>query len=83
VAESLPLGCTVVVVEGTSDQMYLSAIKAISIGQGKVTPHSELVFPPARGAKGVKVVASILTGRDEALPIALFYSDATGRATAQ
>lgn len=27
VAESLLLGCTVVVVEGTSDQMYLSAIK--------------------------------------------------------
>jgi hypothetical protein len=33
--------------------------------------------------KGVKVVASILTGRDEALPIALFDSDVTGRATAQ
>jgi hypothetical protein len=39
----------------------------------------ELVFPPAGGAKGVKVVASILTGRDEALPIALFVSDAPGR----
>jgi AAA ATPase domain len=83
VAESLLLGCTVVIVEGTSDQMYLSAIKTILIGQGKITPHRELVFPPAGGAKGVKVVASILTGRDEALPIALFDSDATGRATAQ
>ena len=83
VAESLLLGCTVVIVEGTSDQMYLSAIKTIMIGQGKITPHRELVFPPAGGAKGVKVVASILTGRDEALPIALFDSDATGKATAQ
>lgn len=83
VAESLLLGCTVVIVEGTSDQMYLSAIKTIMIGQGKITPHRELVFPPAGGAKGVKVVASILTGRDEALPVALFDSDATGKATAQ
>jgi energy-coupling factor transporter ATP-binding protein EcfA2 len=83
VAESLLLGCTVVVVEGTSDQMYLSAIKTVMIGLGKITPHRELVFPPAGGAKGVKVVASILTGRDEALPMALFDSDATGKETAR
>ncbi len=83
VAESLLLGCTVVVVEGTSDQMYLSAIKTIMIGLGKITPHRELVFPPAGGAKGVKVVASILTARDEVLPIALFDSDTTGKETAK
>jgi hypothetical protein len=83
VAESLLLGCTIVIVEGTSDQMYLSGIKALLIGMGKIRPNRELVFPPAGGAKGVKVVASILTGRDEALPIALFDSDATGKATAQ
>lgn len=83
VAESLLLGCTTVVVEGTSDQMYLSAIKTILISLGKITPSRELVFPPAGGAKGVKVVASILTGRDEALPIALFDSDSTGKATIQ
>ncbi|WP_433966580.1 AAA family ATPase [Tunturiibacter gelidiferens] len=83
VAESLLLGCTVVIVEGTSDQMYLSAIKNILIGQGKITPHKEVVFPPAGGAKGVKVVASILSSRDEALPVALFDSDATGKVTAQ
>ena len=63
--------------------MYLSAIKAVLIGQGKITPHRELVFPPAGGAKGVKVVASILSGRDESLPIALFDSDSTGRETAR
>lgn len=83
VAESLLLGCTTVVVEGTSDQMYLSAIKTLLIASGKITPSRELVFPPAGGAKGVKVVASILTGRDEALPMALFDSDAAGRTTAQ
>lgn len=82
VAESLLLGCATIVVEGLSDQVYLSAIKNVLIGLGKITPHRELVFPPAGGAKGVKVVASILTGRDEALPIALFDSDAVGKQAA-
>jgi predicted ATP-dependent endonuclease of OLD family len=83
VAEGLLLGCITVVVEGLSDQMYLSAIKNLLIGSGKITPSRELIFPPAGGAKGVKVVASILTGRDEALPRALFDSDKIGKATAQ
>lgn len=83
VAESLLLGCTVVIVEGVSDQIYLSAIKALLIGRGKIQPNREVVFPPAGGAKGVKVVASILTGRDEALPIALFDSDTAGKQSAQ
>jgi energy-coupling factor transporter ATP-binding protein EcfA2 len=83
VAESLLLGCTVVIVEGVSDQMYLSAIKALLIGMGKIQPSREVVFPPAGGAKGVKVVASILTARDEALPIALFDGDAAGKQAAQ
>lgn len=83
VAESLLLGCTVVVVEGVSDQMYLSAIKGLLIGLGKIQPNREVVFPPAGGAKGVKVVASILTGRDEALPIALFDGDTAGKQAAQ
>jgi hypothetical protein len=83
IAESLLLGCTTVIVEGLSDQMYLSAIKNILIGRGKITPGRELVFPPAGGAKGVKVVASLLTGRDESLPIALFDSDKIGAAVSQ
>jgi predicted ATPase len=83
IAESLLLGCETVVVEGVSDQMYLSAIKNILIGLGRIKPSRELVFPPAGGAKGVKVVASILSGRDEVLPFALFDSDATGKTTAQ
>jgi len=83
VAESLLLGCTVVVVEGVSDQMYLSAIKGLLIGLGKIQPNREAVFPPAGGAKGVRVVAGILTGRDEVLPFALFDGDAAGKQAAQ
>lgn len=78
VAESLLLGCTTVVVEGISDQIYLSAIKTVLIALGKIKPSREVIFPPAGGAKGVRVVASIVTGRDEFLPVVLLDSDAAG-----
>lgn len=83
VAESLLLGCAPVIVEGPSDQHYLTAIKNLLIAAGRLKPGRELVFPPAGGAKGVKAVASILSGRDEELPITLFDSDAQGRAMAE
>lgn len=83
VAESLLLGCAPVVVEGASDQHYLSGMKNILIAAGRLKPGRELVFPPAGGAKGVKAVASILCGRDEELPVALFDSDTQGRDTAK
>jgi predicted ATP-dependent endonuclease of OLD family len=81
VAESILLGCDPVVVEGDSDQHYLSGIKIILIADGRLKPGRELVFPPAGGTKGVKVIASILGGRDEQLPVALFDSDHQGKAT--
>jgi AAA ATPase domain len=83
VAESLLLGCQPIIVEGASDQHYLSGIKTLLIASGRLKPGRELVFPPAGGTKGVKAVASILGGRDEELPIALFDSDAQGKNTAQ
>jgi AAA ATPase domain len=83
VAESLLLGCTPVVVEGISDQHYLGGMKNILIAAGHLKLGRELVFPPAGGAKGVKVVASILGGRDEELPVALFDGDIQGHATAK
>src|SRR5439155_9934801 len=61
VAESLLLGCEPVVVEGPSDQHYLTAIKNLLIAAGRLKLGRELVFPPAGGAKGVKAVASILS----------------------
>lgn len=78
VAESLLLGCRPVIVEGGSDQLYLTAIKAILIGAQKISPVRELVFPPSGGAKTVKIVASILTGRDEELPFVLLDGDEAG-----
>lgn len=83
VAESILVGCTPIVVEGASDQHYLSAIKTVLIAAGKLKPEREFVFPPSGGTKGVKAVASILGARVESLPTALFDSDAPGKATAE
>lgn len=78
VAESLLLGCLPVVVEGASDQHYLTMIKALLIGGGKIRPRRELVFPPAGGTKTLRITAGILTGRDEALPVVLLDGDQMG-----
>ena len=83
VAESLLIGCQPVIVEGASDQHYLTAIKSLLIAGGKITPRRELVFPPAGGAKPTKIVASILTGRDETLPTVLLDGDGPGRRMAK
>src|SRR5690606_4585366 len=65
VSESILLGCAPVVVEGPSDQFILSGIKTLLIGENLISPPRELVFPSAGGAKSIKAVSSILTGRDE------------------
>ncbi len=83
VAESLLLGCTPIIVEGPSDQHYLSAIKNILINKGKIKPASELVFPPSGGAKTAKIIASILMGRDDVLPMVLLDSDVAGKQAAK
>jgi len=79
VAESLLLGCEAIIVEGPSDQHYLTAIKTILIGKRKIAPKSELVFPPSGGAKTAKIIASILSGRNDELPKVLLDSDTAGK----
>lgn len=83
VSESLLLGCTPVIVEGPSDQHYLSAIKNILIGKGRIQPSAELVFPPSGGAKTAKIIASILLGRDDVLPFVLLDGDNAGQQAAK
>lgn len=79
VAESLLVGCQPVLVEGPSDQHYLTTIKSLLVSAGRIKPSRELVFPPSGGTKTARVVASILTGRDEVLPKILLDADAPGR----
>lgn len=79
VAESILLGCQPIIVEGASDQHYLTGIKALLIGDGKLAPKRELVFPPSGGTRTARITASILTGRDENLPLMLLDDDGPGR----
>lgn len=82
VAESFLLGCSPVIVEGPSDQHYLTAIKNVLISKGEISPPSELIFPPAGGARTANIIASILMGRDDKLPIVLLDGDTAGKQAA-
>ncbi len=83
VAESILLGCHPVIVEGPSDQHYLSAIKQLLIASGNLRPGRELVFPPAHGAPNARSLSSILSGRDEVMPMMLLDSDPAGERMAR
>ena len=78
-SQSLLVGCDIVIVEGVSDQFYLTMIKNHLVSKGKFKPQKELVFIPVGGAKGVKPVVSIIHGNNSDLPISLLDSDATGK----
>lgn len=83
VAESILYGCLPVIVEGPSDQHYLSAIKQVLIASKRISPKREVVFPPAHGAGNTKAIASILSGREEVLPAILLDGDEAGRRMAR
>lgn len=79
VSDALLQGCQLVIVEGTSDQHYLTAIKNYLIAQGAFSPKREIVFVPSGGVRGVGPIVSILGGKNEALPYVVLDSDASGR----
>ena len=83
VSDTLFQGCQAVVVEGPSDQHYLSAIKNYLIGRGLIMPKREILFVPAGGVRGVSAVVSILAGNDEALPYIVLDSDSSGQGLAK
>lgn len=79
VSETLLQGCQPVIVEGSSDQYYLSTIKTFLIAEGSISPKRELVFMPAGGVKGVVAIVPIVAGKDESLPHVIIDSDEQGR----
>ena len=83
VSDTLLQGCQAVVVEGPSDQHYLSAIKNYLIGKGLIMPKREILFVPAGGIRGVSAVVSILSGKNEALPHIVLDSDSSGQGLAK
>ena len=78
-SQSLLVGCDIVIVEGVTDQFYLTMIKNHLIARGKIAPKREMVFIPVDGVKGVKPVVSILQGSQSSLPFVLLDSDAAGK----
>lgn len=79
VSETLFQGCQPVIVEGVSDQLYLSAVKTLLIRKKKIAPKRELLFVPSGGAKGATTAASILMGKEENLPYVLLDGDVIGK----
>jgi predicted ATP-dependent endonuclease of OLD family len=79
VSDILLTGAQSVIVEGISDQFYLSAAKILLISAGRLMPSRELVFVPAGGVRGVKAVAGVLAGKDEQLPVVLLDGDTAGQ----
>jgi predicted ATP-dependent endonuclease of OLD family len=83
VAESILYGCQPIIVEGPSDQHYLTTMKTLLIAKGEIAPKREIVFPPCHGANNAKVIASILSSTDGKLPAVLLDSDDAGNKMAR
>ena len=78
VSHSILWGSQPVIVEGPSDQYYLSALKTFLVSKGVINPKRDIVFVPAGGVRGVSAVASILSTQEEKLPFVLVDSDRSG-----
>ena len=78
VSDTLLVNCNPVLVEGESDQVYLSALKNLLISKGKIAPLKEIVFIPTGGVKGIKATSAILAGASEVKPPVLLDGDKPG-----
>jgi len=79
VSDTLLLGCIPVLVEGPSDQIYLTMIKRYLNGKGKLLNSRELVFIPTGGVRGMGPVTKLVMSRDNELPFVLLDSDKAGK----
>ncbi len=78
ISDTMLIGTKPIIVEGISDQIYLTYIKRKLMQTKKITFDKELVFMPVDGTKNIKPVVSIITGKEEELPIVLVDSDESG-----
>ena len=79
VSDTLLLGCLPILVEGPSDQIYLTLIKRFLIGNGELASSQEIVFIPTGGVRGMGPVTKLVSSRDDSLPYVLLDSDVTGK----
>ncbi len=78
VSDVILQGCQVVIVEGISDQYYLSMMKNVLIHEGKIKPKHEIVFVPSGGVKGVAGIAGMVSIKEDELPFVILDSDSSG-----
>ena len=79
VSDTLLLGCTPILVEGVSDQIYLNLIKRYLVGLGKLKYSKEFVFIPTGGVRGMGPVSKLVSSREDELPFVLLDSDQAGK----
>lgn len=79
ISDTMLIGTKPIIVEGISDQIYLTYIKRKLMQLKMITFDKELVFMPVDGTKNIKPVVSIITGKEEELPIVLVDSDEAGK----
>lgn len=78
ISDTMLIGTKPIIVEGVSDQIYLTYIKRKLMQLKKISFDKELVFMPVDGTKNIKPVVAIITGKEEELPIVLVDSDESG-----
>lgn len=79
VSDTLLLGCLPVLVEGPSDQIYLSMMKRYLISIGELKNSKEIVFIPTGGVRGMGPVTKLVSSREDSLPFVLVDSDTVGK----
>lgn len=78
VSDVMLQGSQIVIVEGVSDQYYLSAIKNVLIRNQRITPQKEILFAPAGGVRGVPGITSLVASKTDDLPFVILDSDSSG-----
>jgi predicted ATP-dependent endonuclease of OLD family len=78
VSDVLLQGCKPIIVEGVSDQHYFNAIKLFLIKQSKISPSEELIFIPSGGVRGVSGIVSLVSSKEDELPLVILDSDKSG-----
>ena len=79
VSDTMLIGCKPIIVEGVSDQIYMTFIKRFLMKIGEFMSSEELIFMPVGGTKNIKPVVSIISGRDSDLPFVIVDNDESGQ----
>lgn len=78
VSDVLLQGCKPIIVEGPSDQHYFNGIKLFLTKQGKISPSEEIIFIPSGGVRGVSGIVSLVSAKEDELPLVILDSDKSG-----